>query len=88
MEEKEDIIKELQERIMHLEPEKNLKFVDLRHFASLVIFVGSFGQDKEMNTEEDIVEQHSHNRSVNPSLLSSFVGIKKTAHFGNGNKNV
>jgi hypothetical protein len=50
-EEKEDIIKELWKRIRHLESEKNHRFVDLRHSASLVIFVGSFGQEKAMTAK-------------------------------------
>ena len=48
LEEKEDIIKELQERIRS---EKNHRFIDLSHSTSLVIFVGSFEQEKAMTTK-------------------------------------
>jgi len=74
LEEKEDLIKGLQERFGNLELDQNHGFANLRHSTSPVISIVSFGQEHVATIEEDIMEQHSqHARRENPSLLSLIV---------------
>ena len=59
LEEAMDKNKEFQEKVLHLELEQRLGFEELRNFASLVVSLGSLGQDQVAGIEEDAMHQQS-----------------------------
>lgn len=54
----EDIIKDLQERVKHLELEQRLGFKELRNRSSPIPSIGSFEYGHVTYKEEDTVQQH------------------------------
>jgi hypothetical protein len=54
--EQDHVIKELQEKVRHLELKQSLGFVELRHSPSPTVLVGSFGHEQARIMEEYTME--------------------------------